>query len=141
MASTPEHFEPDIAILFCQNCVNEDVTLVDSIRRLSGIMARFVAMPCSSKVAVEHLMKLMQKGLDGIQVIRCPNRNCCFLDDNVKAYNGVEHARSMLDEIGYGADRIRITEGQTLSADDIFKLATAHGQAVRLLGPNPMKRK
>lgn len=140
MTSKPENFEPEIIILFCQNSVKKDVTLTDSSRRLSGLLARFVVMPCSSKVAFEHLVGLMQKGVDGIQVIRCPDRTCHFLDGNAKTVNRVKHARSMLDEIGYGSDRIGITEGRNLSTDDILNLAIAHGQAVRSLGPNPMKK-
>ncbi len=135
-----ENFEPEIAILFCQHCVNEGLELVDSTRHSSGFMVRVVVMPCSSKVEIEHLVKMIEQGTDGIQVVRCPDRECHFLNGNIKAENRVKYARNLLDEIDFGCERVAITEGNGFKTEDILNLAAERAEVVKSLGPNPMKK-
>jgi coenzyme F420-reducing hydrogenase delta subunit len=51
----------------------------------------------------------------------------------------VEYARGLLDEIHMGADRLRMERGEELSSLQMIALVQNQADAVRALGPNPMK--
>jgi len=51
----------------------------------------------------------------------------------------VDHARGLLDEIHMGADRLRMDRGEELSSLQMMALVQSQADAVRALGPNPMK--
>jgi F420-non-reducing hydrogenase iron-sulfur subunit len=139
MDSAQIDFEPEIVVFYCQNCVQKDVALADSIRRLEGILTRFVVVACSGKVEVGHIISILEQGIDGVQVIRCPDGECRFIDGNAKALDRVAHVRNLMENIGFGKKRVNMAVGDQLTQDDLFRLATAFGREVSLQGPNPMK--
>jgi F420-non-reducing hydrogenase iron-sulfur subunit len=132
-------FEPDIVILFCQHCVNKDVEPVDSIRKLPGFTARNVVMPCSSKVESRQLLKLLEKGADGIQVVACPDGSCGFLVGSNRAERRVDYVRGILEEIDFGTERVGIARETGLHEEKLMALGALRADLVRPLGPSPMK--
>ena len=72
-------------------------------------------------------------------MIACPDKKCQFLVGNSRAVKRVGRVRRILDDSGMGADRAGIEQGENLSADDLIKIAEKRADAVRSLGPNPMK--
>ena len=107
--STPTQatvYEPEILLLYCQNCVDSGVDLASASRRLPGCSARFVVLPCSSKIEIRDLVKLLEKGADGIQVLGCADSSCKFLVGNSRAEKRVEYVRKLLDEIDFGSGRV-----------------------------------
>jgi coenzyme F420-reducing hydrogenase delta subunit len=132
-------FEPEVVVLYCQNAVDKNVSLSNSSRRLDGCKARFIIMPCSSKVEQEYLVKILEQGADAVQVVGCPERACRFLVGNTKAERRVELVKRWLTEIGYGAERAAMVRGAGLSQEALIEQARLRAQAVLPLGPNPMK--
>ncbi len=139
--ATENGFEPDIVILFCQHCVGRDVEPVDSIRKMPGFTARNVVMPCSSKVESRQLVKLLEKGADGIQVVACPDGSCRFLVGSNRAERRVEYVRGILEEIDFGPERVGIARETGLDTEKLLALGEQRAEKVRPLGPNPMKTK
>ena len=133
------NLEPNVVVLYCQNCVAEGVDAAEVSISASGFKARFVVMPCSSKVEASHVLKLLDEGADGVQVVGCPENKCRFLVGSTTAEKRIEYARGLLDEIHMGADRLGMERGALLSAPDLMELAERRAAAVRPLGPNPMK--
>jgi F420-non-reducing hydrogenase iron-sulfur subunit len=132
-------FEPEVVVLYCQQSVDPGVNLANASRRLAGCLARFVAMPCSSKVEIEYLVKMLEQGADGIQVVGCPERTCRFLVGNTKAEKRIDHVRGLLEQIGFGVERVAMLRASGLTADQLMERARERADAVRELGPNPMK--
>lgn len=132
-------FEPEVVVLYCQHSTEPSVNLANSNRRLPGCLARFVIMPCSSKVEIEYLVKILEQGADGIQVVGCPERACRFLVGNTKAEKRIDRVRGMLEEIGFGVERVGMVRASGLSMDQLMEHARKRADAVRELGPNPMK--
>ena len=62
-------FQPEIVVLYCQNSASQEVRLDNAFRQLDGSRARLVVMPCSSKVEIEYMVKILEQGADGIQVV------------------------------------------------------------------------
>jgi len=132
-------FEPDIVLLFCQHCISKDVDPVDSIRKMPGFTARNVVMPCSSKVESRQLVKLLEKGADGVQVVACPDGSCGFLVGSNRAERRVDYVRGILEEIDFGPERVGIARETGLDEENLLALGAARADKVRPLGPNPMK--
>ncbi|MDP7416727.1 MAG: hydrogenase iron-sulfur subunit [Desulfobacterales bacterium] len=141
MKSPDTNFKPEIVILFCRHCVGKDVTFTDSSRRFSDHTARWVIMPCSSKAEIDHLVKLFKHGPDAVQVVGCPEHQCRFLNGNIVAEKRVKQVSKLLDEIGFGSERIKMINGDGLTREDLLNMAKANAEDVRPLGPNPMKKK
>ncbi len=135
-----DSFKPEIVVLFCQNCVQTDLALADSIRQLEDTLARFVVMPCSSKVNVRQLMGILDKGIDGVQIIKCPDTDCRFLDGKITVLNHLEHTQGLLKEIGFSDIRVHLETGNTLTGKALFDLSNNYGRNLRELGPNPLKK-
>ena len=132
-------FEPDVVVLYCQNCVAEGLEMAEVSKMVSGFKARFEVMPCSSKVEASHVLKLLETGVDGVAVVGCPEKRCRFLVGSTMAEKRIEYARGLLDEIRMGADRLGMERADGLSATQLAEIAERRAAAVRVLGPNPMK--
>lgn len=137
--SNGEDFQPEIVILFCQGCVGKDVDPRDAEESTSGFTARLAMLPCSSKVEPSHVLKILEAGADGVQVVGCPEECCRFLVGSTMAEKRIDYARGLLDEIRMGADRLGMVRGCGLSAAELMELARHRAQAVKPLGANPMK--
>ncbi len=134
-----ERFQPEIVVLYCRNSLSAGIDLPAGERADQGIVAKFVALPCSSKVEPSHVVKILERGADGVQIVGCPYGRCKFLEGNKRAEKRVERLRDLLDEIKLGAERLIMDRRSQLSSDALFELAQKRAEAVRSLGPNPMK--
>ena len=134
-----EPFEPEILVLYCGHTVGQGDRLSEGTKTGPGFKARFIMMPCSSKVEVAHLVKLIEQGADGITIVACPEQQCQFLVGSARAEGRVRYTRILLDEAGVSAERVGMAREQGLSVEGIMALAEKRAEAVRPLGPNPMK--
>jgi coenzyme F420-reducing hydrogenase delta subunit len=102
---------------------------------------KIIRVPCSGKVDALHLLRAIQKGADGAYVVGCLEGTCHYNEGNFRARERVEYVRTLLEEIGLEADRVRMYnlssgEGPTFAA--YAKEMTAH---IRSLGPSPLNDK
>ena len=133
-------FEPEIVILYCQNCLAHNEEVKKSNNNGSGFKGRFLMMPCSSKVEASHVLKILSEGADAVQVVGCKTDHCRFLVGSMMAEKRIEYARKLLDESLMGADRLGMDRGENLTSKELIGIAEERAKAVRSLGPNPMKR-
>ena len=102
---------------------------------------KIILVPCTGKVDVIHLLRAVQKGADGVYCVGCLEGTCHYNEGNFRCRERVDHVRSLLEEIGLEADRVRMYnlssgEGPTFAA--YAKEMTEH---IKSLGPNPLKQK
>jgi len=128
-------FEPQIVLLFCEHCAGHRAHPADSIRKMPGFTVRNVGVPCSSKVEVRQLVKLLEEGADGIQIAACEDGSCRFLVGSNRAERRVEYVRRILEEIHYGAERVGIVRAADLGEQGLLALAAERAEKVRALGP------
>lgn len=133
-------FDPEIVVLYCQHSVAGDADVKIASQQMRGLTVRPTMLPCSSKVDVPHLLKILQHGADAVELVACPQDRCRFLVGSLKAEKRVDRASGLLEEIGMGGQRLGLSRRAKLSAQDLLALATARAEAVRPLGPNPMKK-
>jgi F420-non-reducing hydrogenase iron-sulfur subunit len=144
-------FEPEVVVLYCQRCVREGADVPSDggtstdveveTNRASGFSVQPVMIPCSSKIEVSYILKILERGADAVEVIACPADGCQFLVGSLRAEKRIDYVRSLLDEIHVGAERVGISRGPGLSAKDLIELAAKRAEKVKTLGPNPMNKR
>ena len=99
---------------------------------------KIILVPCTGKVDVIHMLRAIQKGADGVYCVGCLEGTCHYNEGNYRCRERVDHVRSLLEEVGLEADRVRMYnlssgEGPTFAA--YAKEMTEH---IKELGPNPL---
>lgn len=120
-----------IVLFYCQHAVNDPLDIDPASDRSRGISLRSVMVPCSSKVQVPYLLKILDEEADGIEIVACPERGCRYLTGSRKAAKRVAYARELLEEIGISGERIGLSWKRGLSAQGLVQLAMARAKAVR----------
>lgn len=139
MKKTEASFEPEVVLLYCQHCLREDADITAQSKGISGFRVQSVMMPCSSKIEVSYILKILERGADAVQVVVCPANKCRFLIGSSRTVKRIEYVRRLLDEIDIGAERVGIRSAAGLSAEKLMYLAAERAKAVEPLGANPMK--
>lgn len=134
-----ERNEPEIIVLFCQQSVARTVELANAYRRLPGLRVRLVVLPCSSNVEVRQIVKMLEQGADAIQIVACAEVACRFLVGSNRAERRVEYVRRLLDEIDFGAERVGLVRGMSVSTEQLLGWAKERADLIHELGPNPMR--
>jgi coenzyme F420-reducing hydrogenase delta subunit len=134
-----ERFEPEVLVLYCGHSVSDGRGVSETVRRGDGFSTKAIMVPCSSKIEVAYMLKLIEQGNDGVVLVGCPERECRFLVGSARAENRVKAARSLLEEAGIGQERLAMVRRGCLTGEDIMALAEERAGAVRELGRNPMR--
>jgi len=142
MNNNPEKsaFAPEVVVLYCQHCLNDGADVTTEANRASGFSVRPVMVPCSSKIEISYILRILEQGVDAIEVVACPEDKCRFLNGSKRTRKRVEYTRRLLDEINMGAERLGISHGPGLSAEKLIRFAAGRAEMARPLGPNPMKK-
>lgn len=133
-------FEPEVVVLYCQHCVGAGAEIAVKSQQACGFSARPTMMPCSSKIEVPYILRILEQGADAVEVVACPDGGCRFLVGSLRANKRIDYLRGLLDQINVGAERVGISRGPGLSAEELLALAASRAEAVKDLGPNPMKK-
>ncbi|MDY6843035.1 MAG: hydrogenase iron-sulfur subunit [Thermodesulfobacteriota bacterium] len=136
-----EFIEPEILVLYCGHSLVKGEYLSEGTIKGSGFRARFIMMPCSSKVETGYLLKLILQGVDGIVIVACPEKQCKFMIGSSRAESRITYTRNLLSEVNMGEDRVCLVRMHNLSADQIVTIAEKQANVVRHLGINPLKTK
>jgi F420-non-reducing hydrogenase iron-sulfur subunit len=100
---------------------------------------RIIRVPCTGKVDVLHILRAFEKGADGVYVVGCLEGECRFENGNLRARRRVEQARTILDAIGVGGDRVRMFNLSSGEGTRFAEYAVEMTEKIRELGPNPIK--
>ena len=124
-----ETFEPELVVFCCQNSV--DSTGTEAVRRAYGGRVRIVRTPCSGKTDVRYLLKAFESGADGVLVVGCPEGTCRSLDGNFRAKKRVGYVRSMLEEIGFGGDRMEMAHLSPSNKEGLSEVVRAMMEKIK----------
>ena len=99
-------------------------------------------LPCSGKATIPYLLKVFEKGADGVVLCACPESQCKHLEGNLRASKRAEAVEGLLEEIGFGKGRVLVvTKEQGRSEkliDAIQRLQTELGE-VHSVGARPAR--
>ncbi len=100
---------------------------------------KIIKLPCTGKVDLIHLLKVMEKGADGVYVVGCMEGSCQFTSGNIRARKRVEQARQILEGVGIGGERVQMYNLSSSEAPRFVEAAIEMTEKIREMGPNPMK--
>jgi coenzyme F420-reducing hydrogenase delta subunit len=100
---------------------------------------RIILLPCTGKVDLIHLLRSFEKGADGVYVVGCMEGSCQYTAGNLRARKRVEQARTLLNAIGVGGDRVQMFNLASSEAPRFVEIAEEMTKRILALGPNPIK--
>ena len=100
---------------------------------------KIIQVPCTGKVDVMYLIRSIQKGADGVYVVGCLEGTCHYNEGNFRARERVEHVRTLLEEIGLEADRVRMYNLSSGEGPTFAAYAREMTELIKAMGPNPLK--
>ena len=138
MATKP--FEPQITAFYCVYCGYMAADTAGGLRIQYPANVKFVRLPCSGKTDIRYILEAFEQGADGVYLVACPIGNCHHVRGNERGQARVERAKTILDEIGLGGDRLEMffmsgSQGHTFAI-----AAQQMTERIRALGPNPLKQ-
>ena len=130
---------PEVVVLYCQHGICDQAKGSAWSQEINGLSVRAVMMPCSSKIEVPYIIKILESGVDAVEIVACPEKSCKLLTGSLRAEKRVEYIRGLLETIGYAPERVGISRKLSQTPDELMEIAGARADAVRPLGANPMK--
>jgi F420-non-reducing hydrogenase iron-sulfur subunit len=133
-------YAPEVVVLYCQHGLCDEAKSSDWSQEAHNLSVRAIMMPCSSKIEVSYILKILESGTDAVEIVACPEKSCKFLVGSLRAERRIEYIRGLLEKIGYAPERVGISRKLSQSPEKLIELAKARADAVRSLGINPMKK-
>ena len=100
-----------------------------------------IRVPCTGRVDLIYLLRVLEAGADGVLVLACFEDNCKYISGNIRARKRVEFARKLLKELGLEEERIAIFNLASNMPHRFIELAQAMVEEIRRLGPSPLRAK
>lgn len=105
-SDSPVENTPRVVVFACPSCP----TSIEAFTSNSAkpVDLKVVEMPCSGRVDNYSMMKAFEYGADGVIVSGCEPGKCYFNAGNTNAVKRVRRTGAWLDNVGLGANRIRM---------------------------------
>lgn len=124
-----------VVILACRQAVPAPGLLVELLAP-KGLTPRVVPEPCSSKVEVFQMLRLLAHEADFLWVVGCPESACQLVEGSLRMTKRVAHARQYLEEIGLEKERLGMAQLWAAQAEGLAPLAEEIFSRVQGLGPS-----
>jgi coenzyme F420-reducing hydrogenase delta subunit len=127
-----------IVVLACQQAVPEPAMLKVLLEE-TGLQARIIAEPCSSKIEVFQMLRILASEADLLWVLGCPEDLCLFTEGSFRMGRRVDFARKYLEEIRLETERLGMSRIPPGDQETLYTLAAEINQQAMRLGPNPAR--
>ncbi len=138
-SSAHQEWEPQVLAFCCDHCAFSAASLAGSKRMQYPSGVRIMHTPCTGKIEMEHILEAFEKGMDGILIFGCLEGGCHFLEGNLRARRRSERICAILDEIGLGAERLKMVNLTDSMASEFVQELQEMVAKTRVFGPNPLK--
>jgi coenzyme F420-reducing hydrogenase delta subunit len=132
------NFEPLIAVFSCHYCSYAAADLAGSSRIQYPPNIRVIKIPCTGRVSVNHILKALECGADGVYVAGCLEGTCHFISGNFKAKQRVQYAKNLLSEINMEPERVQMYFMSAAEGAKFANVAKEMTETIRELGPSPL---
>ena len=132
------NFEPLIAVFSCHYCSYAAADLAGSSRIQYPPNIRVIKIPCTGRVSVNHILRALECGADGVYVAGCLEGTCHFISGNFKAKQRVKHTRKLLSEINMDPERVQMYFMSAAEGAKFANVAKEMTETIKELGPSPL---
>lgn len=140
MNQTPQ-YEPQIIAFCCMHCAYAAADLAGSSRLQYPPSLKIVAIPCTGRTDLKHLLKVFEDGADGVLVAGCLPGRCHYVNGNLYARQRVDYIAAMLEQIGLKRERIRMINVSAGMGAKFAELANEFAATIQALGPTGLSKK
>ena len=77
--------DPEVVLLYCQHGICDEAKASAWSQDAGGVSVRAVMMPCSSKIEVPYILKILESGADAVEIVACPEKSCRLLTGSLPA--------------------------------------------------------
>jgi len=133
-------FQPEVVAFCCRHCAYAAADLAGGARQRYSSAVKIVELPCTGRIDTTNVLHAFEEGADGVLVAGCLSGRCHYLKGNLYASQRVDYLRALLEEIGLGAERLRMVNISAAMGIRFAELANEHVERVRSLGPSPLRR-
>lgn len=137
--NSQDQFEPQIIAFTCHYCAYAAADLAGIMRLQYPASIRIIKLPCSGTIDVLHILKAFEEGSDGVFIAGCLEGGCHFIEGNLRAQKRVQRAKSILDSVGLGKDRLEMFFMSSSEGPRFAEVAREMTERIRNLGPSPIK--
>ena len=134
------NFEPLIAVFSCHYCSYAAADLAGSSRIQYPPNIRVIKIPCTGRVSVNHILRALECGADGVYVAGCLEGTCHFISGNFKAKQRVEHTKKLLSEINVEPERVQMYFMSAAEGAKFANVAKEMTATIKELGPSPLRQ-
>jgi len=123
------------------HCAYAAADLAGSSRIAYPTSLKIVALPCTGRTDMGHILKTFEDGADGVLVAGCLEGRCHFQTGNLYAKQRVDHVADLLDQIGLQNERVRMINVSAGQGARFAELANEFAETIKTLGPTGLKKK
>jgi coenzyme F420-reducing hydrogenase delta subunit len=134
-------FEPKIVAFCCHYCAYSAADLAGSMRLQYSPNVRVIEMTCSGNIDHRVILRAFEDGADGVYVAGCMEGDCHFLKGNFRAKKRVHAVKKLLDEIGFGSERLEFYNLSAAMGPRFAEIANEMAERIKALGPSPLNKK
>ena len=134
-------YEPQVIAFCCMHCAYAAADLAGSSRIAYPPSLKIVALPCTGRTDMGHILKSFEDGADGVLVAGCLEGRCHFQSGNLYARQRVEHVAEILGQIGLENQRVRMINVSAGQGARFAELANEFAGTIAALGPTGLKKK
>jgi F420-non-reducing hydrogenase iron-sulfur subunit len=139
--SNTSDYEPQIIAFCCMHCAYAAADLAGSSRIPYPPSLKVVAIPCTGRTDMGHILKTFEDGADGVLVAGCLEGRCHFQTGNLYARQRVDHVAEILAQIGLQSERARMINISAGMGAKFAELANEFAETIAALGPTGLKKK
>lgn len=126
----------NVVVLACSQALPEPQSLKAPLVQ-AGLEARVVPEPCSSKIEVYQLLRILAREADMVWMVGCPETACQFLEGSARMGKRVAYAQTYLIELNLEPQRVGMSILAPGDAEALKAVATEIASQAQFLGPLP----
>jgi coenzyme F420-reducing hydrogenase delta subunit len=123
-----------VVVLACGQAVPEPQALKASLSQ-AGLAAQVVPEPCSSKIEVYQMLRILARESDLVWMIGCPETACQYLEGSARMGKRVAYAQNYLIELNLEPQRVGMSIVAPGDAGGWKTAAAQIAEQARSLGP------
>lgn len=133
--------EPQVIAFCCMHCAYAAADLAGSSRFGYPANLKIVALPCTGRTDMGHILQSFEDGAAGVLVAGCLPGRCHYVSGNLYARQRVDYLTGLLEEIGLQGERVRMINISAGMGAKFAELANEFVETIRALGPTGLTRK
>lgn len=91
----------------CSYCSYEAADRAGGLRKSYPQELKIIRVPCSGRIDLDHILRALENGAEGVLVLGCHPGDCHFKTGNKRAYGRYLLLKKMLKEAGIDEKRVK----------------------------------